>query len=420
MRVGTVIFVLIGVAAGVGLVVSARRAGPVTVADGRRVYRFACWGGGKELAEMKAKVVDPINAESTDVRVEPIHIPSDYGTKLCTMIAGDTPPELFYLSQEYVAAFADQGALMDLTDLVAADGQGACNLGEYYASVLAQYRYRGRLYGLPWIAQPVVLYCNARRFREAGVKLPDRSWRWRQLVEAGKALTKDTDGDGRTDRWGFVLNGWPPVRMWIWQNGGELVLPDGRLRLTDPRVTDAVDAYAGLIHRDRVAPPLSVISEAGFAELFRAGKVAMFMGGAADDLDRTGGMEVAVREVPAGPGGVRATFAWSAGLHISAAVTDRREAFAVYKKVLERMHRWKVPAPRRPMAARLEEFEPRKARAAAVIRASMEYMRCPVGLPRQVEFDTLLREEFEEPVLRTGRPAADVAPHAASVLERLR
>jgi multiple sugar transport system substrate-binding protein len=208
--------------------------------------------------------------------------------------------------------------------------------------------------------------------------------------------------------------------MWVWQNGSELVdRRTRRLRLTDPPVVDAVDAYAALIHRHRAAPPLAVVSEAGFAELFRAGKVAMFMGGAADDLDRQTGLEVVVREVPTGPGGRRATFAWSAGLHISAAVNDPPAAFAAYKAILERIHRWKIPAPRRPLAARLEEFEPRKAPAAEVIRRSMEYMRCPAGFPRQVEFDTLFREEFEEPILRTGRPAGELAAPAARVLERL-
>lgn len=384
------------------------------------MYRFACWGAAEELRELKEKVIGPLNAEAASFRVELIHIPSDYRTKLCTMIAGGTPPEFFYLSQEYVTAFAAQGALLDITELVDQDGRGTCDLEDYYPSVLEQYRYRGRLYGLPWIAQPVVLYCNVRLFRQAGAPLPDRSWDWRRFVEVSKALTTDTDGDGRIDQWGFIVNGWPPVRMWIWQNGAELVdRKTGLLRLTDPAVTRAVDAYASLIHRDRVAPPLSVISEAGFAELFRAGKVAMFMGGAADDLDRRPGLEVVVREVPAGPTGRRATFAWSAGLHISAAVEDGPAAFAVYEKILERIHRWKIPAPRRSLAARLEEFEPRKAQAADVIRSSMEYMQSPVGFPRHVEFDTLFREEFEEPILRTGKPAADLAPQAARALKRV-
>jgi len=421
MRTSTAILALVGLLAAGGLIWSARRASVPVSEDGRRVYRLAAWGGVEEIGELQTLVVDPVNTAASGFQVRLMPIPSDYHTKLGTMVAGGSGPELFYLSHEYVAAFAEQGALLELTDLVKADASPATDLGDYYPSVLDQYRRGGRLYGLPWIAQPVILYCNAEMFRRAGVALPDGSWNWARFVQAGRALTKDADGDGRIDQWGFVLNGWPPSRMWVWQNGAELIDPrTGRLRLTDPRVCEAIDAYAGLIHRDRIAPPLSVVAEAGFSEMFRARKVAMFMGGSADDLDRIEGLDVVCAEIPAGPTGIRATFAWSAGLHLSPAVADRREAFEAYRRVLDGIQRWKIPAPRKSLAARLEQFEPRKAAAASVIRASMRYMRAPPASARQIEFETLYREQFEDEVLRTGRRAAELAPAAANVLEKLR
>ena len=421
MRLSTGILLLTFAAAAAGLVWSIRAVESGGTRDGKRVYVLAAWGAAQEADELRTLVVDPINAAARNFRVRLAPIPSDYATKLSTMIAGGTPPEFFYLSQEHVAAFAAQGALADLTDRIERDNEPVTDLSQYYPSVLEQYRHDGRLWGLPWIAQPVVLYCNVRLFREAGVKLPDKSWRWRHFVAAGKRLTRDLDGDGRIDQWGFVQNGWPPCAIWAWQNGGEIVdRRTGRLNLSDPRVAEAMDFYAGLIHRDRIAPPLSIVGESGFSEMFRAGEVAMFMGGAADDLDRTEGLEVRVAELPAGPTGLRATFAWSAGLHMSAAVADRDAAFEVYKRILDRIQRWKVPAPRRPLAARLEEFEPRKAAAADVIRAAMETMRTPHAHPRQSEFETLFWEEFEDKLLRTGEPAADLAARAAPVLERLR
>ena len=421
MRPGTIILAVVLVLAAAGLIWSAGGARTHRSADGRRVYVLAAWGGAEETDELRRLVVGPINAAAGDFRVRLSPIPSDYHTKLCTMIAGGTGPDFFYLSQEYVAAFAAQGALLDLTELIARDPDPVTDLSGYYAEVLAQYRRRGRLYGLPWIAQPVVLYCNAAMFRAAGVPLPDRTWDWRRFVQAGRALTRDTDGDGRIDQWGFVLNGWPPARMWVWQNGAELIdRRTGRLRLTSGPVVEAMDFYAGLILRERIAPPLSVVTESGFSEMFRAGKVAMFMGGAADDLDRTAGLEVAAAEVPAGPGGVRATFAWSAGLHVNPDVPEPQKAFAVYKTLLDRIQRWKVPAPRRSLAARLAEFEPRKAAAAPAILASMAYMRPPASWPRQIEFDTLYREEFEDRLLRGEGTAAELAARAAAVLEKLR
>ena len=420
MRRGTVVYAVVLALAVGGLLLSVREAGPTRAAGGKRVYTFACWGAAKETTELQTLVIDPINARAGDFQVRLVPIPSDYHTKLSTMIAGGTPPDFFYLSQEHVAAFAAQGALLDVTDLVGRDAGGVTDLSSYYPAILAQYLVGGRLYGLPWIAQPVILYCNARLFRRAGVALPDRRWDWDRFVRAGQALTRDTDGDGRIDQWGFILNGWPPCRIWVWQNGSEIVdRRTGELKLTDPKTIEAIDFYAALIHRFRIAPPLSIVAEAGFSEMFRAGEVAMFMGGAADDLDRIDGLEVVTAELPAGPTGIRATFAWTAGLHVRAAVEDPPTAFEAYKQLLDGIQRWKVPAPRRPLAARLEQFEPRKAAAANVIRASMEYMRTPASLRRQVEFDTIFLEEFEDPILRNGTPVSELAQRARRLLRRV-
>ncbi len=419
MRRSTLAYAVVLVAAAIGLVVSARGLRQARRAPGgKRVYRFACWGAAREMDELRRLVIDPLNARAGEFEVRCVPIPSDYYTKLCTMIAGGTPPDFFYLSQEYLPAFAAQGALLDLTDRASGDGEPVTDLDTYYPSVLARYRHDGRLYGLPWIAQPVILYCNAKLFRQGRVALPDRSWDWNRFLAAARQLTRDTDGDGRTDQWGFIVTtGWPPPQMWVWQNGSRIVTAGGRLNLDDERALEAIDAYAALIHTHKVAPPLSVVSERGFSELFRAGKVAMFMGGAADDLDRIAGLEVVAAEVPSGPSGRRATFAWTAGLCISPGVEDAAQAFEVYKRILDGIQRWKIPAPRRPLAARLEQFDPTKAPAADVIRSSMEYMRVGFIRERQVEWDTVFSEEFIEPILRTGRPARQQLRRARKALE---
>ncbi|HEX7009120.1 MAG TPA: sugar ABC transporter substrate-binding protein [Phycisphaeraceae bacterium] len=376
--------------------------------SGPRLITFTAWGAAEEIDQLQRLVIDPINARQQRFRLQLIPIPNDYHTKLTTMMAGGAAPDLFYLSQEYVPAFAAQGALLDLTDRVAQDPRPVTDLRDYYPSVLDIYRHQGRLYGLPWIAQPIILYCNAALFRQAGVPLPTPDWRWDDFIHAGQQLTRDVDGDGRIDQWGFIVNGWPPFAMFAWQNGGDLIDATGTASLSDPKTIEALDFYAGLIHRDRIAPPLSLVSEAGFSDLFRAGKVAMFMGGAADDLDRLPGLEVVAAQVPAGPTGLRATFAWTAGLHISRHTADPDLAFEAWAQVLDGIQHWKAPAPRRSLAQQIEQIDPRKAAAAPVIRAAMAYMRTPPVLDQQVQWDTRVSEELIDPLLRTGRPAAEL------------
>jgi multiple sugar transport system substrate-binding protein len=354
------------------------------------------------------------------LQIDVMYVPGDYYTKLATLLAAGDPPDLFYLADDYVPQYAELGALLDLTDRVAADADPVVDLADYYPAILVNYRWKGRLYGLPWIAQPVVLYCNDALFREAGVALPDGTWRWNDFVQAGQALTKDRDGDGLADQWGFILNGWPPFQIFAWQNHRDILDPASRnVMLTDPRCVAAAQFYADLIHRFHLAPPVDVVAEQGFSELFRTGKVAMFMGGAADELDSTPGLEVSVHELPAGPDGTKATFAWNAGLHISRTVADPDVAYPVWKSFLQAIGRWKIPSPRRSLAAKIEQFQPAKAPAADAIRASMRFMRPFAVIARQQEWSTILWEQFEEPLLRGMAQADILAPAAQPQLQML-
>jgi len=381
---------------------------------------IAVWGGAEEMGQFRSRVLAGVQQRLAGVRIEVIYVPRDYYIKLATLMAAGDAPDLFYLADEYIPQYAELGALLDVTPLVADDDDPAVDLEDYYPEILANYRWKDRLYGLPWIAQPVVLYCNEALFRQSGVDLPDGRWRWREFAEAAKALTRDVDGDGRADQWGFILNGWPPFEMFVWQNGAATLDTEmQQVRLTDPRCVTAAQFYADLIHKHKAAPPLEVVAEQGFSDLFRAGKVAMFMGGAADELDNIAGLEVAVREVPAGPDRVRATFAWNAGLCISNATGDRALTYKAWKLFLDAIQRWKVPAPRRSLAVRLEQFEPRKAHAAEVIRRSMRYMRPLRIIERQRQWQTIMTEEFVEPLLRGSGEAQGLAGRASRQLQML-
>src|SRR5512142_52916 len=95
-------------------------AAPATKAPaGQKVtITLATWTGADESKELQA-VIDKGNAAATDYQSVLQAIPAEYYTKLQNMIPGSTAPDLMWLSQEYVANYADSGALMDVTDQVA-------------------------------------------------------------------------------------------------------------------------------------------------------------------------------------------------------------------------------------------------------------------------------------------------------------
>ncbi len=277
---------------------------------------LATWTGADESKELQA-VIDKVNAAATDYKIVLQAIPADYYTKLQTMIAGNTAPDLMWLSQEYVANYADSGALMDVTDQVTKlSDMPAAKLDDYYPGSLAVAKYAGKLYGLPWIAQPVVLYYNPAMFQKAGINPPDESWTWDTFKEAAKKLTIK-DASGNITQYGTTFNGWPPIQMFIWEAGGEVITPDLKSCPVDsPEAMQGEQFYKDIIYNPDYAVPEAVIKDQGFGEMAKAGKVAMFYGGAADDFDYANSVDpknakMVMALVPKGPKD-RTTFAWTA------------------------------------------------------------------------------------------------------------
>lgn len=385
--------------------------------------RLTTWAGVQESAELQ-QVIDKINAQVTHFQIVHEPAPDEYYTKVQTTLAGGTAADLIWLSQEWIAGFASQGALLDITDYLKKDDpkvHPAADLNDYFPDIIKTAMYQGRYYGLPWIAQPVVLYYNKDLFDKAGIPYPTLDWTWEDFQEAAAALTEDLNGDGKNDQWGFTMTGWPPPQMFVWQAGGEVIAPDLKSCPIDtPEAIKGFDFYANMIYDDIHTPPEAVIQEQGFAEMFKAGKVAMFMGGAADDLDRVPGLNVGVVAVPKGPAG-RPTFAWTASTVIAAQTKYPDIAYEALVMLTEGIHHWKIVAPRKSLATPqgITEAEPRKAASAEAIAQAVPYMRAFNIIPRHQEWDTIFWGDFMDPLFHKKGTAAELAPKIRPQLEAL-
>jgi multiple sugar transport system substrate-binding protein len=342
------------------------------------------------------------------------------------MIAGNTAPDLMWLSQEYVANFADNGAILDITDQVAAlSDMPAAQLDDYYPGSIAVAQYSGGLYGLPWIAQPVVLYYNPEMFEAAGIDPPDETWTWNTFKEAAKNLTIK-DASGNITQYGTAFNGWPPVHMFIWQAGGEVITPDLQSSPIDsPEAVEGAQFYADIIYNPDYAVPEEVIAEQGFGEMAKAGKVAMFFGGSGDDLDYAyqkdpANARMVMALVPKGPKD-RTTFAWTAITAVSSQTENPDLAVKAMVALTEGIHHWKVLAPRKSLATVdvIAAAVPGKEESAPVILQAAESMRSFNIIPRHAEWDTIFWEQFQDLLFHDKGSAADLAAAARPKLEEL-
>lgn len=382
--------------------------------------RLGTWAAEAEANELQT-VLDAVNAEAEDFEIISEPQPADYYVKLQTTIAGGTAPDLFWLSQEFVAQYAGLGAVADITDALDASDAPAADLDDYFPSVLRTSMYEDRVYGLPWIAQPVMLYYNPALLEAAGVEEPTDDFDWEAFKTACETIT-----DADNEVWGTSFNSWPPIQMFMWQAGGETINDDlTECPIDTPESIAGADFYASIIYKPEYAVPEATIGEQGFGEMVKAGKVAYFYGGATDDLDVAykkdpANAEIKMARVPQGPNG-RQTFAWTA----STVVNSKSENVDIATKALialtEGVHHWKIVAPRVSLATAetISEVVPDKADSAEIIVSALEEMRGFNVIPQQPDWDVLFSEEFQLPIFYDEATAEELAPEIRPALEDL-
>lgn len=382
---------------------------------------LSTWTGVNEAAELQI-ILDKINAENTDFEIVHQPFPSDYITQVKTQIAGGSTADLYWIGNEDLA-LASEGVFMPLTDCVKdAAPQTAGDVNDYYPDIISTAMQDGVLYGLPWIAQPVVVYYNKSLFDAAGIEYPKAGWTWDDFMTTAKALTQDTDSDGKIDQWGFTANGWPPPQMFVWQAGGEVIGDDLTSSPIDsPEAIDAWNYYLQLTYNPEVSPSSDTIKEQGFDQMFRAGKIGMFMGGAADGLDYEV-ENVSVVSVPVNPKTEDGTtFAWTASTVISASTQHPAEACKALLAVTEGIQNWKIVSPRisQSTVEHLVASVPQKEPDAQAIIDAVPSMRAFTIVPQLAAWNDVFWNKFMNPLLNheTDKTAEELAAEVRPQLD---
>lgn len=407
-------------ASAVGSILPAASGTAGATAQAKPRVRLGTWAAVEEAAELQA-VIDKVNAEAADYEIVSEPQPADYYTKLQTTIAGGTGPDLYWLSQEYVAGYAALGAALDISDRLAADSTPAAKLDDYFPAILKTAQYDGKTFGLPWISQPVMLYYNPALFEAAGVAEPDESWTWDTFRDAAAKLTDPAAGV-----YGTSFNAWPPIHMFIWQAGGDTISADlASCPIDSPEAIEAATFYSDIIYNEAYAVPEATIQEQGFAEMVKAGKVAMFYGGATDDLDFAAKKDPAnavikMALVPSGPKS-RTTFAWTASTVVNAASENPDAAYKALVGLTEGIHHWKIVAPRTSLATEdtIAASVPDKGPSAPIIVQALADMRSFNVIPKQAEWDETFSKEYLDLIFFKEATPEEIAGEVRPILEEL-
>ncbi len=221
-----------------------------------------------------------------NVKIDHQTVPGDqYATKLQTLFAAGTPPDVYCYLQEVtpIITVAEKKMHLPLNDYIERD---SLDLSDFRPDSLALYIWDDVTYAIPRDYGNQNVYYNLDLFEADGIATPpadweDTTWTFDAFLDTAKALTKSANG--RTDQWGFLVNrGQRPYSSWLYSNGGGLVHRDERGVATDSAMTDEASVQAlqfvqDLIYTHKVAPSPDIESELGGFELFATGRVGMMI-----------------------------------------------------------------------------------------------------------------------------------------------
>ena len=215
--------------------------------------------------------------KENDCKVNLTVIPWDkYEETYTTALNSGEGPDVGYMYNEMFPTYIDAGAVEDMSSYVADEDKK-----EY--KYLSNGNMMDGQYGWPLVTGvPFVLYYNEDILNALGEKVPET---WDDFARICQEATKDTDGDGKVDQYGFacgmntsdigamqILNAY--YYSALWQNGGQVYNDDLKsVSFADEAGKEAVTWLKGLtsyMNEDF----MSLSWSDAFSNVFGAGKAA--------------------------------------------------------------------------------------------------------------------------------------------------
>jgi multiple sugar transport system substrate-binding protein len=244
---------------------------------------------------------------------------STYFTTLRTDVAGGSADDIFWISNAYLAGYADSGRLVDIGKTL-----GPKAASGWEPSVIDQFTRGGTLWGVPQLTDAgIAVYYNADLLAAAGVDVAAlTALRWsphgddtlRPLLDR---LTVDADGrtaatagfdTERVRQWAYnAANDAQGIYLNYIGSAGGLFQDGDRFAFDNPGAVEAFTYLVNLIHDDHVAPPASETNDNGdfSRNQFLAGRMALFQSGTYNLASIAGHADFrwGVAMLPAGPKG---------------------------------------------------------------------------------------------------------------------
>lgn len=163
--------------------------------------RITYWcSSNQDEINLATYLVEQWNADHDSIKVQLQPIPASQSSEevlLAAIAAGTTPDICSNMWPGAMDDFISSGGLVRLdqySDFIGYISQ------RVPMDLLETFRAPdGHFYQIPWKSNPIMIIYNKGLFRDAGVERVPRTYT--EFLEAGRKITRDTDGDGSLDVW---------------------------------------------------------------------------------------------------------------------------------------------------------------------------------------------------------------------------
>lgn len=202
-------------------------------ARGQEGLRAIFWGG-QARADRTMKAFDLFQAaRGTPPIIGEFMGFNDYWTKVATVTAGGSAPDLIQMDYRYIVEYARRGALTPLDEYLG----GALDVSDFDADQVDAGRVDGKLYGISLGAGGFCLQVNASAYERAGLPVPSAETTYADLpamaadfIAANNGMRMLLDASGSE----------PALENWLRQKGKALYTAEGDLAFEE---NDAVEWF---------------------------------------------------------------------------------------------------------------------------------------------------------------------------------
>lgn len=291
-------------------------------------------------------LIEKYEKEHPGIHINAQYVPSGdpLVQKLVTAIQSNTAPDISWIHSDFLNKLVEANAIFKMDEFISGkNGLTKEEMDDIFPQSLQSAKWRDTLYAMPMEATTLALIYNKTKFKEAGLDPDSPPKTWDELYSYAMKLTKDKNGDGKIDQYGFYIPAFPasgPLSIWmvlqwtpfLWQAGGaEIDSRQTKVLFNSDAGVQALSFWKKLFDGENLKD-FTLTHDLGFI----SNTISMIMDGPWDlpEFREIKNFEWGVAYLPAGPV-QRATY--MAGEHLAIFRQSRHpdQAWAFVKWILE-------------------------------------------------------------------------------------